>query len=36
MTIIETEGLSKRYAALRGPGTLAVDELSVRVEAGQV
>lgn len=36
MTIIETEGLSKRYAALRGEGTLAVDQLSVRVEAGQV
>ena len=36
MTIIETEGLSKRYAALRGAGTLAVDELSVQVEAGQV
>lgn len=36
MTIIETDGLSKRYAALRGEGTLAVDRLSVRVEAGQV
>ncbi len=36
MTIIETEGLSKRYTALRGAGTLAVDGLSVRVEAGQV
>ncbi|WP_420616945.1 ABC transporter ATP-binding protein [Candidatus Palauibacter sp.] len=36
MTIIETEGLSKRYAALRGAGTLAVDELSVQVEAEQV
>jgi len=36
MTIIETEGLSKRYTALRGGGTLAVDELSVQVEAGQV
>ncbi len=36
MTIIETEGLSKRYTALRGAGTLAVDELSVQVEAGQV
>ncbi|MCY3699218.1 MAG: ABC transporter ATP-binding protein [Gemmatimonadetes bacterium] len=36
MTIIETEGLSKRYAALRGDGTLAVDRLSVQVEAGQV
>lgn len=36
MTIIETEGLSKRYTALRGDGTLAVDRLSVQVEAGQV
>ena len=36
MTIIETDGLSKRYAALRGEGTLAVDRLSVSVEAGQV
>ena len=36
MAIIETEGLSKRYAAVRGDGTLAVDRLSVRVEAGQV
>ncbi|WP_419161718.1 ABC transporter ATP-binding protein [Candidatus Palauibacter sp.] len=36
MSIIEIEGLSKRYAALRGEGTLAVDRLSVQVEAGQV
>ncbi len=36
MTVIETEGLSKRYTALRGDGTLAVDRLSVQVEAGQV
>lgn len=36
MTIIETDGLSKRYGALRGEGTLAVDQLSVCVEAGQV
>ena len=36
MTIIETEGLSKRYTALRGEGTLAVDQLSVQVETGQV
>ncbi len=36
MTIIEIEGLSKRYTALRGEGTLAVDQLSVQVEAGQV
>ena len=36
MSIIETEGLSKRYTALRGEGTLAVDRLSVQVEAGQV
>ena len=36
MMIIETEGLSKRYTALRGDGTLAVDQLSVQVEAGQV
>ena len=36
MSIIETQGLSKRYAAIRGEGTLAVDQLSVQVEAGQV
>ena len=36
MSIIETQGLSKRYAAIRGDGTLAVDQLSVQVEAGQV
>ena len=36
MSIIETQGLSKRYAAIRGEGTLAVDQLSVQVDAGQV
>ena len=36
MTVIETEGLSKHYGALRGEGTLAVDRLSVQVEPGQV
>lgn len=36
MTVIETEGLSKRYTAMRGDGTLAVDRLSVQVKAGQV
>lgn len=34
--MIETRRLSKRYRPLRGEGVLAVDRLSIRVEAGQV
>ena len=36
MTVIETEGLTKRYKALRGEGTLAVDQVSIQVERGQI
>ncbi|MDX1579568.1 MAG: ABC transporter ATP-binding protein [Gemmatimonadota bacterium] len=37
MPVIETEGLTKRYAGgLRSPGVLAVDRISFAVERGQV
>ena len=37
MPIIETEGLTKRYSGgLRSPSTLAVDDISFSVDAGQV